>query len=363
MDLAFSLLVDNSMPYVTLTSRVADLARNGVYATNFDMVLVSIYLDVNIKSFSNIATGIDVFNTKEFISKHMPKFMLTNVSTIHLYHHTFMRPLSPVSPAVLVRLNHFATLHLIPFMAGDSLLDHKISPVVEQATTIDLSAEPVAGLLKKVTKQTLDLSAEPVVELVKKVPKQTDLMAWCKKPVSRGAKRKGLTTKAEVGKAMKAPKTRTLTQEKRDKQMKDVAVMKAFSKSVAINESAAATMDKLRAVELQRRKEEVLADLVEKVVQQNEENVAGAALCKISVPSGCAKELNWTMRQRMVGFHMHHYLGAGSFKMFNAVFGNARMALEGGCLQVVRCCKAAHKEGHYGDCAQAAPLHVQARSG
>ena len=60
-----------------------------------------------------------MFRNPTFIEKHMKAFALTNAATIHEYHHTFMRPLTPAPIAFRSCLNHFAALHCVLVVSVD----------------------------------------------------------------------------------------------------------------------------------------------------------------------------------------------------------------------------------------------------
>jgi hypothetical protein len=310
-ELAFKLVEEVFGNFVTFNDRVASLRLNGTFASNFDMILVALFLDINVVSYSNISTGIHLFSAKAFIEKHMKAFALTNAATIHVYHHTFMRPLTPAPIAFRSRLNHFAALHRVLVVSVDEPQD--VVNICE-----------VGGDKTRITME-------------KKASKQTDLMAWSRKPTSLAAKKKGVS-KVVGCKKQKDSKPRAHTKENMAKRMRDLAVTKEFSSCVTVSAVAAEKINALRATEMQRLanvKErrsaceigivvnDVLADLVDKVICQIEEDLpVVVALCKGTVPSGRRRELAWATRLRMIGFHLHPDLGARDPNIFNTVFGH-----------------------------------------
>jgi hypothetical protein len=256
----------------------------------------------------------------------MPAFSLTNPLTIRTYHHTFMRPLTPATPASApIRLNHFACLHLTELIEQE-VNQIEGSPAIQIPPVITPNDEK-KDVHNAGTHNQTPRSEPPLL-------KQSDLRSWCK-PVSLASKRKGISVKVQ-NKLPKVSKTGTISQKAAAKRDKNLLIMQRFCETVTINKSAAENFLKLRLEEMQRRADlderlsqctdaatvnEVLSGLLEQVVKLSDDEPS-STFCKIVAPTGRPKELTWEMRSHLIAFYLHPDLGGSDFSIFGTVFGD-----------------------------------------
>ena len=213
---------------VTFNDRAASLRLNGTFASNFDMILVTLFLDINVVSYSDISTGIHLFSAKTFIEKYMKAFALTNATKIHVYHHTFMRRSSRPPRLRSVRAST-TLLRFIVSWCWSRLMSH-----IMLSTFVKLVATRRRSPWKR-----------------RQPNKPNSWTGWSRKPTSLAAKKKGVS-KVIGCKKQKDTKPRAHTKEKMAKRMRDLAVMKEFSSCVTVSAVAAEKINTLRVTEMQR---------------------------------------------------------------------------------------------------------------
>ena len=86
---------------------IEKMRRPGSWASNIDILLASLYFNIDIISFSNLSPKIEVFQSSVFLSKHLPSQELSTPMSLFVFHHQYLRPLTPMTQAHRHQLNHF----------------------------------------------------------------------------------------------------------------------------------------------------------------------------------------------------------------------------------------------------------------
>ena len=173
----------------TFNEYIARMAQPGRWASNIEMVLLRLFCHVNVISFSNISTGIEMFCADTFISKHLPDvYNGHSTITLHLYHHLYLQPLTAVSPASLNCLNHFALLTPCRALCDDPVIESTDPPSPAESQPRP-PMKSVESLKKRKTSTTIESPKK------KKVTVQSSIESFFTKPTSSAAERQGVSKK------------------------------------------------------------------------------------------------------------------------------------------------------------------------
>jgi hypothetical protein len=312
---AFQLLHQTSPHSPVLFEDVINgLRRNGSYASNIDMVVLSIQFDCDVFVYSNLNTGIEAWSSKVFVQQHMTDYAISSTCTeLHIYHHQYRRPLTS---APLYRLNHFAFLFEVTNCAVRN--DN-----TDKATSICNEQSRLPHTLIQRCEQNADSPAP------KTFVQQT--LAGFFKPVSVSGKRPRLSVAAP--KTQRSVKAKTPSATAQEKHTKNLQVVALWSTLIGIDKEAAAAQDAARLESLryrldyQRRRKEcealtvvesVLESIIDSVVQNAQVTIT--KLPAVVMPSGRPKELTWQTRSLMIAFHLHSDFGAGDYDIFSSIF-------------------------------------------
>eukprot|EP00474_Spongospora_subterranea_P006787 CRZ07245.1 hypothetical protein [Spongospora subterranea] len=293
----------------SLVDIIATMRRPGSWATNIDIVLASLYFNVDIVCFSNLSPTIEVFRTSTFLENHLPNYNLSSPVSLFIFHHQYLRPLSPTTEAHRHRLNHYCLLQPLVQHAG-----RQIAPI---SNSPDASAAPICTTRKSFV--------------------QSSGLQWFQKPTSTASKKKGVSKSKSREKSVKLKKPKTMTAVAAANHAKNLAVVMKWPNLMGINQEEAAKHDAARMLELKRRKDRAdclinchefavielllssMIDRVEAILDDDTPVVISKTRSRLS---GRPKEQTWEMYGLMIAFHLHPNLGGGDFGVFQTVFGN-----------------------------------------
>jgi hypothetical protein len=122
---------------LSFVDAVTSMSRPGTFAGNFEMVLLSLVFNVDVVSYSNYSTGMEVFSSSLFLADHIREQALSIELRMYNYHHQYMRQLSPAPPQLMIRLNHFALLIPTGSVAQASVILQSEKPHEENIASVD----------------------------------------------------------------------------------------------------------------------------------------------------------------------------------------------------------------------------------
>jgi len=291
----------------TTAQRIAAISRSGNFAGNTEVLLLAVMLNINVVVYSSTAPAITVFCTDEVLERHLYQHVPVSSTyhddnnTLFVYHHAYLDPLYAATWAHASNLNHFAHLGIVRVASG--------------AATSE--PEPLA---------LPDVPCLPPP--AKKRLIQASLATWCEKPVSKGAKRKGLFPSANTTTTTKATGTTTprpMTATKLALHAKNMAVLGAWRSKHSIDMTVKATyvsmgLDRVKACDaIVAARDSVVGDTAAPIVSRGHPHVPrGRPPCVTSY----RKELSWPMRFKLIAFYLHSHLGNQKLVVFNAVLGH-----------------------------------------